>query len=193
MDAGFDPYHRWLGIPPDEQPPNYYRLLGIGLFESDVDVINNAAERQMVHLRRFQTGPHAALCQRLLNEVAAARICLTDPKRKSAYDEQLKHEMTAVVCPAGELPVGVLRPPPVASPVPPPVAPDSEMEDDVEAVPTVPSPPLSAGRVPRPLARRRRDIWRSPAVSIILLMLVVFLGIVVWLVLSGEIAGVVGS
>ncbi|RMG02775.1 MAG: general secretion pathway protein GspE, partial [Planctomycetota bacterium] len=77
MDPEFDPYRRWLGIPPDEQPPNHYRLLGIGLFESDVDVINNAAERQMTHLRRFQTGVHAAECQRLLNEVAAARICLT--------------------------------------------------------------------------------------------------------------------
>jgi hypothetical protein len=27
--AGFDPYHVWLGIPPHEQPPNHYRLLGI--------------------------------------------------------------------------------------------------------------------------------------------------------------------
>ena len=24
-----DPYHVWLGIPPEEQPPNHYRLLGI--------------------------------------------------------------------------------------------------------------------------------------------------------------------
>ena len=28
---GFDPYRKWLGIPPQEQPPNHYRLLGIGL------------------------------------------------------------------------------------------------------------------------------------------------------------------
>ena len=25
----FDPYHRWLGIPPEEQPADHYRLLGI--------------------------------------------------------------------------------------------------------------------------------------------------------------------
>lgn len=33
----FDPYHKWLGIPPDEQPANDYRLLGHGLFESVSD------------------------------------------------------------------------------------------------------------------------------------------------------------
>lgn len=27
MFAPFDPYHRWLGIPPSEQPANHYRLL----------------------------------------------------------------------------------------------------------------------------------------------------------------------
>ena len=42
---GFDPYRKWLGIPPQEQPPNHYRLLGIGLFESDFDVISNASDR----------------------------------------------------------------------------------------------------------------------------------------------------
>ena len=32
MDEQFDPYHKWLGIPPEEQPPNYYRLLGVALW-----------------------------------------------------------------------------------------------------------------------------------------------------------------
>ena len=27
----FDPYLNWLGIPPHEQPPNFYRLLGVVL------------------------------------------------------------------------------------------------------------------------------------------------------------------
>ena len=26
-----DPYHRWLGIQPKDQPPNHYRLLGVEL------------------------------------------------------------------------------------------------------------------------------------------------------------------
>ena len=25
----FDPYHIWLGIPPEDQPPSHYRLLAI--------------------------------------------------------------------------------------------------------------------------------------------------------------------
>ena len=39
MTATFDPYHAWLGIPPKDQPPNHYRLLGIELFEQDTEVI----------------------------------------------------------------------------------------------------------------------------------------------------------
>ena len=40
----FDPYHKWLAIPPEEQPPNHYRLLGFPQFEFDADVIEGAAE-----------------------------------------------------------------------------------------------------------------------------------------------------
>ena len=54
----FDPYRIWLGIPRDEQPADHYRLLGIGRFESDVTVISNAADRQMMHVRGFQSGEH---------------------------------------------------------------------------------------------------------------------------------------
>lgn len=31
MPDRFDPYHQWLGIPPKDQPPNHYRLLGVSL------------------------------------------------------------------------------------------------------------------------------------------------------------------
>ena len=27
MSSAFDAYREWLNIPPEEQPPNYYRLL----------------------------------------------------------------------------------------------------------------------------------------------------------------------
>jgi len=33
MSEAFNPYHKWLGIPTDEIPPNHYRLLGISPFE----------------------------------------------------------------------------------------------------------------------------------------------------------------
>jgi serine/threonine protein kinase len=87
-DERFDPYYKWLGIPPDEQPPNYYRLLGVKLFETDLDVIESAADRQMAHLRRFAGGRRAELSQRLLNEVSTAKNCLLDEQAKLAYDAE---------------------------------------------------------------------------------------------------------
>lgn len=45
MADDFDPYRKWLGIVPKDQPPNHYRLLGIELFESDPDVIEGAADQ----------------------------------------------------------------------------------------------------------------------------------------------------
>jgi hypothetical protein len=96
MPDTFDGYHVWLGIPANEQPPNHYRLLGIALFELDLDVIDHAADRQMAHVRTFQTGPHRALSQQILNELAAARICLLSLDKKTTYDEKLRATMEAV-------------------------------------------------------------------------------------------------
>lgn len=91
----FDPYHKWLGIPPKEQPPNHYRLLGIVLFESDPEVIEAAADQRMAYLHRLSTGAHLALAQRLLNEVSAARVCLLVPDKKQAYDAVLRERDAA--------------------------------------------------------------------------------------------------
>ena len=90
MATDFDPYYKWLGIPPEEQPPHHYRLLAIKIFEADPDVIETAADRLMAQLRTYQAGKHSALSQKLLNEVAAAKICLLKPDKKAAYDAQLR-------------------------------------------------------------------------------------------------------
>ena len=47
MSENFDPYYKWLAIPPEEQPPHHYRLLGVQRFESDPDVIATAADQRM--------------------------------------------------------------------------------------------------------------------------------------------------
>jgi outer membrane biosynthesis protein TonB len=86
----FDPYFKWLGIPPDEQPPNHYRLLAIPPFTSDPEVIENAADQRMAHLRSVRAGKRGALSQALLDQVAQAKVCLLDPNQKSAYDESLR-------------------------------------------------------------------------------------------------------
>ena len=90
MSTAFDAYHKWLGIPPEDQPPNHYRLLGIHEFETDADVIANAADQRMAHLRSFQTSSHAGLSEKLLNEVAAARVYLLDTEKKAQYDMHLR-------------------------------------------------------------------------------------------------------
>src|SRR5271170_1777353 len=95
MSDAFDAYYNWLSIPADEQPPNHYRLLGVKEFESNADVIASAADRQMVHVRSFQSGKHAADSQRLLNELSAARICLLSPEAKNSYDQTLKVVLAA--------------------------------------------------------------------------------------------------
>ncbi|MEE2990935.1 MAG: hypothetical protein VX715_10000 [Planctomycetota bacterium] len=99
-----DPYWKWLGIPPEQQPPNHYVLLGIALFEADRDVIENAAVRQMSHVRTFQGGQHAAASQQLLNELSAVRLCLLNEEQKQAYDEQLQARLS-VTHSSQELPV----------------------------------------------------------------------------------------
>ena len=89
----FDPYYKWLGIPPAEQPPNHYRLLGITLFEGNADAIESAADQRMVHLRTFQTGQHARESQKLLNAVSAAKLVLLQPPKKAQYDAQLRAKL----------------------------------------------------------------------------------------------------
>jgi hypothetical protein len=86
----FDPYYKWLGIPPTDQPPDHYRLLGVQLFESDVEVIEAAANRQMAYVQQRAIGEHATVSQKLLNELSMARICLLNPTKKVAYDATLK-------------------------------------------------------------------------------------------------------
>ena len=76
MSDEFDPYYAWLGIPPKDQPPNHYRLLGLDLFETNLDVIESAAFRQMGHVRTYQSGQHSRESQQLLNELSAAKISL---------------------------------------------------------------------------------------------------------------------
>jgi hypothetical protein len=107
MSEVFDPYHRWLGIPPEDQPPDHYRLLGIARFETDREVIDSVAMRHMLFLQEITDGPHVPQAQQLLNELAAARRCLLDVGRKAAYDARLKVQL------ADSIPA-----PPVSGPVP---------------------------------------------------------------------------
>lgn len=109
MFQEFDPYYEWLGIPPEEQPADYYRLLGISQFETNVNVISNAADQRMFFIRMFQNGPHSIETQRILNVLAQARITLLNPQSKAEYDNQLQsmmlnREMPSIAPPVPETP-----------------------------------------------------------------------------------------
>jgi hypothetical protein len=99
MQEGFDPYRKWLGIPPRDQPPHHYRLLGVEPFETDPDVIANAADARMAQVKNFQGGKHSAASQRILNELAAAKVCLLNPEKKAAYDRLLRQQVAAKTAP----------------------------------------------------------------------------------------------
>ena len=106
MCMSFDPYYQWLGIPPEKQPPDCYQLLGIRRFERNPTVISHAAERQLLMLKTMQNGPHAALTQKLMNEVTAARIRLLDPEKKAQYDAEIRKQTRASKLPPPPQPPG---------------------------------------------------------------------------------------
>lgn len=86
MAEKFDPYYKWLGIPPDNQPPDLYQLVGVERFESDPDVISAVSEARIRSLQLFTTGPHAEIAKKLIDNLGQARQMLLDPGKRSAYD-----------------------------------------------------------------------------------------------------------
>jgi|GEM_PF-3931077 len=93
--VGFDPYQQWLGIPPHEQPPHQYRLLGVPLFEPDLQAIALAADRLLGYLGTVSDPAYAPIASRLYEEIVTARTALTDPYRKAQYDGWLQQTLYA--------------------------------------------------------------------------------------------------
>jgi len=148
MSDSFNGYHVWLGIPLSEQPPNHYRLLGISIFESDLDVIDHAADRQMAHVRTFQSGRNGALSQQILNELASARVCLLSPEKKAEYDGALRAKFSAAPVIAA-VPMGKAVPvAPIAQPVVPltatPIATPTAVPITAEPIAAKPAVPVAA-------------------------------------------------
>lgn len=132
MSDQFDPYREWLGIAPEEHPLDHYRLLGIDRFENEPIIINRAADARMSEVRIHQTGPRGRHTQQLLNEIAAARVCLVDVESKQAYDSRL----------SGSSPVQV---PPPAPPLPPPAPLTSGQHELSPIAPVMTSTPAAKG------------------------------------------------
>lgn len=198
MSKPFDPYHTWLGIRPEEQPPHFYRLLALQPFEDNLDTIEHAADARMAHLRTLQAGRYAEHCQRLLNEVAAAKVCLLNPQRKAEYDKQLRSLLTlsaarpTAVSP-GAVPMVGLQPRPAGSA-------SQAWSDPVDAVPAAVVAAHPAGTQPnaaqapviaverptrdtRPYRRRKNS---TLGITVVLIAAVLVVGGLVWALQSGN-------
>ena len=87
-----DVYKQWLGIPEEFRPPNHYQLLRLVDFEDDPEKIRAHYKKLNGVVRKYATGDYMLQSQDLLNELAKAMLCLTDPGRKRDYDESLGRE-----------------------------------------------------------------------------------------------------
>ena len=95
LDCGvvvLDVYKEWLGIPEGQRPPDHYELLRLVQFEDEVEKVRNNYKKLNNHVRKYASGQYSVRSQELLNEMAKAMLCLTDPERKREYDESLGRE-----------------------------------------------------------------------------------------------------
>lgn len=86
----FDAYHKWLGIPPEKQPPHYYQLLGISVNERAPEVIETAAQRQRSILEENLHGPHRKAASQLIFEIEEAELTLLSSELREEYDRQVR-------------------------------------------------------------------------------------------------------
>jgi hypothetical protein len=77
-----------LQLPPDRWPPDHYTLLGLEPRQADTKQIENRVQERMERLRPYQL-THAEQVTEVMNRLAQALVCLTDPAAKQAYDAML--------------------------------------------------------------------------------------------------------
>ncbi|MEI6540735.1 MAG: hypothetical protein WCO86_14610 [Planctomycetota bacterium] len=93
--AEIDVYKEWLGIPEGTRPPDHYTLLRLLQFEDDMEKIRTNYRKLNAHVRKYSMGQYLLQSQELLNEMAKAMLCLTDPDGKREYDQSLGREPSA--------------------------------------------------------------------------------------------------
>jgi len=110
MSTDFDPLYQWLGIPPSEQPPHCYRLLGLRAFEDNIQTIQDAADRQTAYLQTLTAGPRAQIAQELISQIDTARAWLLNPENKAQYDAWLRPQLGTDAAAAVSVPPVVQMP-----------------------------------------------------------------------------------
>lgn len=91
-----DAYSRFLDLPPGTRPPNYYQLLQLELFCTHPERIRHSARKQFRRIKPFEDHPDRdtrEAVQDIMTRIANARVVLSDPDKKLAYDRGLAVEM----------------------------------------------------------------------------------------------------
>jgi outer membrane biosynthesis protein TonB len=112
LSEAFDPYYTWLAIPPEEQPPDYYRLLGLRPFEENKDAIAIAASQRMTHFRSVSMAAADPPSTRAEPAVPAKPEFSPPPEHTPAPAEPVKPA-------AAPIPPETPAPPPLPNPEPP--------------------------------------------------------------------------
>ena len=86
---GFDPYHKWFGIPKNRRPPTYYDLLGIAPGEGDHEVIRSAMEQRRSFLMANKGQGKDKVIRELLRQLDEAVSGLLVPEVKYEYDRRM--------------------------------------------------------------------------------------------------------
>ena len=87
--SSLNPYEEWLEISYQGTVPSYYEMIGVASGETDTSVIEAMADMTMARVRTHRPGSHATVWAELLDQLADARACLTDPAKRAAYDQLL--------------------------------------------------------------------------------------------------------
>jgi len=112
MGHAVDPYEHFLGLKPSGRRPDHYELLGVARGETDAEALLKATERQLTQVTAARNRQNSVLANRLMQEIVAARACLSSPDSRRAYDETLKPtEVTAQPPAFNAGNMGSVRPP----------------------------------------------------------------------------------
>ena len=152
----FDPYHKWLGIPPKEQPARPRHLLGISEDENDPEVVREAALRQTAFVRQFSMGEHGEHAERILGELADARDSILSGKVESPTKSAVKptpSPVETIATPLVKVAGTADRETPHAEPIPK-EDPLTFMTEELAAISSKPST--------RSGARSEKPVWQQP-------------------------------
>jgi hypothetical protein len=78
----------WLNLPPGNWPPDHYTLLGLPREDAEPARVEQRVHDHLARVRCYQIS-HPEEATEVMNRLAQAFMCLTDPGAKQAYDASL--------------------------------------------------------------------------------------------------------